>query len=94
MRVYSNPKLEDAKWAQPDVEVFHHEHKLPAHEFNTDCPMGTQPDIDECPGTGWYYWYCLVGCLPDSDPYGPYESQEEAIKECRQDTYEDSAEDE
>lgn len=23
---------------------------------------------------GWYYWTCTPGCLPDSDPFGPYES--------------------
>ena len=23
---------------------------------------------------GWYYWYCFPGCLPDSDPTGPFPS--------------------
>ena len=27
---------------------------------------------------GWYYWYCEPGCLPDSDPYGPYKTADEA----------------
>ena len=27
---------------------------------------------------GWYYWYVLPGCLPDSDAYGPFASEEEA----------------
>jgi hypothetical protein len=21
---------------------------------------------------GWFYWYCFPGCLPDSEPVGPY----------------------
>jgi hypothetical protein len=25
--------------------------------------------------SGWYFWYCKPGCLPDSDPYGPYSSR-------------------
>ena len=29
-------------------------------------------------GHGWYYWYCFPGCLPDSDPFGPFASYEEA----------------
>lgn len=27
---------------------------------------------------GWYYWYCFPGCLPDSDPVGPYDSADAA----------------
>lgn len=27
---------------------------------------------------GWYFWYCLPGCLPDSDPCGPYATAAEA----------------
>ena len=23
---------------------------------------------------GWFYWYCFPGCLPDSEPVGPYET--------------------
>lgn len=32
--------------------------------------------------TGWYWWVCLPGCLPDSDPNGPFESFEAAVKDC------------
>lgn len=28
---------------------------------------------------GWYYWFCFPGCLPDSDPIGPFETEDEAI---------------
>lgn len=27
---------------------------------------------------GWFYWYCLPGCLPDSSPIGPYKTWQEA----------------
>jgi hypothetical protein len=33
---------------------------------------------------GWYYWYCFPGCLPDSDPFGPYESYKEALEASRE----------
>jgi len=23
-------------------------------------------------GSGYYYWFCFPGCLPDSDPFGPF----------------------
>lgn len=30
--------------------------------------------------TGWYWWPCFPGCMPDGDPQGPYESEEEATQ--------------
>lgn len=27
---------------------------------------------------GWFYYYCLPGCMPDSDLFGPYETEAEA----------------
>lgn len=30
---------------------------------------------------GWYWWACLPGCLPDSDPFGPFETEKEAVKD-------------
>ena len=29
---------------------------------------------------GIFFWYCFPGCLPESDPFGPYETIEEARK--------------
>ena len=26
----------------------------------------------------WYWWHRSPGCLPDSDPFGPFESEDEA----------------
>lgn len=31
---------------------------------------------------GWYYWYCQPGCLPDSDPIGPFATEAEAEQDC------------
>lgn len=25
---------------------------------------------------GWYWWACWPGCLPDSDPVGPFDTEE------------------
>ncbi len=27
---------------------------------------------------GWYWWACFPGCLPDSDPHGPFIDEGEA----------------
>ena len=34
---------------------------------------------------GWFYWYCFPGCLPDSDPIGPFASDSEARKAAQED---------
>lgn len=28
---------------------------------------------------GWYWQPCFPGCIPDSDPNGPFETEEEAM---------------
>lgn len=33
---------------------------------------------------GYYYWYCFPGCLPDSDPVGPFGSYEEALEDAQE----------
>ena len=34
--------------------------------------------------TGWWAWTCFPGCLPDSDPLGPFPRESEALKEYRE----------
>lgn len=33
---------------------------------------GAPEDTNALTLTGWYFWTCLPGCMPDSDPFGPY----------------------
>lgn len=32
---------------------------------------------------GWFWWACFPGCLPDSDPIGPFDSAQAAIDDAR-----------
>lgn len=34
---------------------------------------------------GWYYWTCYPGCLPDSEPSGPFYRREDALAKARED---------
>ena len=38
---------------------------------------------------GWFYWYCLPGCLPDGDPIGPFDSYAEALADARREADDD-----
>ena len=47
----------------------------------------TQPDGSPNPPfmdlePGFYWWSCAPGCLPDSDPQGPFTSEQDAIEDC------------
>ena len=41
-------------------------------------------DDDGCPmEPGWYWWACFPGCLPDSEPNGPFKTEAEAISDAQ-----------
>lgn len=66
---YSDVLRETDEHALPDCETLHHD----ATEAN-DGEMET----------GWYYWFCFPGCLPDSDPIGPFDTEDDAINGARE----------
>lgn len=76
MQTYSNPERADDPYALPDVEVFWHD----AHYDDGDC--WKDEDGDPLP-SGWYWWTCLPGCLPDGLPNGPFETKAEAIADAQ-----------
>jgi hypothetical protein len=32
---------------------------------------------------GWYWWSCFPGCLPDSDPMGPFDTKALALADAQ-----------
>ena len=49
--------------------------------INGDLCEGTEFEAME---TGWYWWPCFPGCIPESDPYGPFKREEDAVSDARQ----------
>ena len=48
--------------------------------FCIDSDVGEYLDDDGDPlETGWYWWSCPPGCLPMSDPIGPFDTYQEAL---------------
>jgi len=71
MQNYFDPTRADDPYSLPDCEVFYLED-------------GEQTDENgEALPAGWYWWACLPGCLPDSDPYGPCDTEEEALADAQ-----------
>lgn len=89
MQAYSDPTRKDDPYSLPDIEVFHHEHAkrelmcLNAGykaELYGECILNDEGD---CLGTGWYWQSCFPGCLPDSEPIGPFETEAEALQDAQ-----------
>lgn len=66
---YSDPSRENDPYALPDVEVF--------KVYKDDLDF---PELEK----GWYWWACFSGCLPDSEPNGPFETEAEAIADAQE----------
>jgi hypothetical protein len=88
MQAHRDPKRESEPTALPDIEVWHHqtfegddpmECPRQTGEYLSDHPDNHGPDCD-----GWYYWFCFPGCMPDSEPSGPFETAEEALADARE----------
>jgi hypothetical protein len=77
MQTYSNPERESDPHALPDVEVFYVTPREAKVNFVCGDTMPTE--------SGWYYWYCFPGCLPDSDPIGPFATAAEAESAAQED---------
>ena len=44
----------------------------------TDYELPVLDHEDQAYEAGWYWWSCQPGCLPDSEPVGPFETAKEA----------------
>ena len=94
-QIYSNPKRESEPFALPDVEVFYQSYII-CNCGDMDFQRGTDDPCSNCNsplndtdtiGVGFFYWYCLPGCLPDGDPVGPFESEQAAIDDAQADAW-------
>lgn len=89
MQAYSDPTRESDPYALPDIEVFYHEHakrELCALNAGYKAELYGECVVDDegnCGGTGWYWWACFPGCLPDSDPVGPFDTEADALADAQ-----------
>jgi len=69
-QTYSNPEHKSDPHSLPDIEVFY-------KESGVNWQDGEYQPIP----AGWYWWACFPGCLPDSDPIGPFDTESAAIED-------------
>ena len=68
---YSDPSRESDPHALPNVETF----EVESGTFSPGRTWAVQ--------SGWYWQACFPGCLPDSDPVGPFDTEAEALADAR-----------
>ena len=72
---YTDPSRETDEHALPNAEVFH----------SKNHNQYLNPDSDDRLESGFYGWPCFPGCLPDGEPIGPFETEDEAVRDARGD---------
>lgn len=72
-QAYTSPADEGDPLKLPNIEVFRIPEDYPYMEDETG----------QLVGPGIYFWYTTPGCVPDSYPMGPYDSEDEALEEAR-----------
>lgn len=83
---YSNPKRAKDAYSLPDLETFYR-----TQEENRE--YGDVDGDDNPMPAGWYFWYCFPGCMPDSEPNGPYDTEALAVLAAREDAGTDEDDD-
>jgi|SRR5215471_4214237 len=90
---YSDRSRESDLHSLPDVETFRANYaycsrcgSLVFRAGDSGVLQGICSDCEtpaELVDRGWFYWYCLPGCLPDSEPFGPFKTERVAIRDAR-----------
>lgn len=76
MQFYTDETRQSDPHSLPDAEVFN----VTSAEIQRD----NWTDDDGTPyEPGFYWWVCSPGCLPDSEPFGPFDTESEAIEDAR-----------
>lgn len=89
---YSDPSRADDPYSLPDVEVWQARygycpscgelvHEYPGAHDGPCYACDTRVDT---PTLGWFYHSCFPGCLPDSEPNGPFATEQEALADARE----------
>lgn len=70
---YSDPAREPSPYTLPDIETF----EITATGTPWEGADGERLE------PGWYWWSCTPGCLPDSEPFGPYDTEADALADAQ-----------
>lgn len=77
--IYSDPSREAETYALPNIEILYF--------TRAECREYGIVDGDGKPmPKGWYWRACFPGCMPDGGPFGPFDTEAEAIADAQADS--------
>lgn len=79
-RHYHDESRAEDPYYLPTIEIFYLNINEVGDYFTDDLE---NEDLNDY--VGYYYWFCLPGCMPDSEPFGPFETEELALEDARSD---------
>lgn len=98
-QAYSDPKRASMPHALPDVEVWCDrvsvvscrcgDYEVPFDSTHATgevyCPSCERPaeSVEDTDREAWWWWSCFPGCMPDSDAFGPFETEQEALEDAQ-----------
>jgi hypothetical protein len=82
-QVYSDPTRKNDPYSLPDCEVFY----VSQLEVNYNLENLDHADEYTLTEAGWYWWSCFPGCMPDSYPFGPFETEAEATADTQENSF-------
>ena len=102
-QAYSNPSRASDPYALPDVELFYvsasefitatkdswaYDAVCNDHDLEEgSVPSQKEKNISSENLSGFYYWFCFPGCLPESEyPFGPFTSEQDALTDAQSDS--------
>jgi DNA-directed RNA polymerase subunit RPC12/RpoP len=58
-----------------------HEGEVDAATDGVQCPscQGNRGTLVRTGEKKWWAWFCFPGCMPESEPFGPFDSEKQAI---------------
>lgn len=79
---YSDLKRETDPHALPDVETFQADYCEDCQNLDGhyDC---CEAEGDSAMVRGWFWQSCFPGCMPDSEPFGPFATEADALADAR-----------
>jgi hypothetical protein len=83
MQAYSDPTRAHDPHALPDLEIFYLSDETIGADRLASHAAGVEPSWEKFE-TGWYWWSCFPGCLPDGDPHGPFPQYADALADARE----------
>jgi hypothetical protein len=94
---YSDPKRANDPHALPDIEVLRMKYADCPHCTSVVVSGGSEWICDSCSKgrkgftpdpadvhTAWFWRSCFPGCLPDSEPFGPFDTYADALADAQE----------